>query len=196
MGHPQFPRSTGREQGAQAPTNHFRCRRCLLKGCERCYRPIHPQSRYCSDACGREAQRWRRCRASRVWRASDLGKISRREQARRYRRRIPLVVLPESFFANESTMPTVPPVDPTPDARVGQRPASNFADSSLRWCARPGCYAVFPVRSPLSPQRFCSCDCRRALRNVLDREARYRQRRRQGYHPPRRRSRPASERPP
>jgi hypothetical protein len=196
LGQAQFPLPIGSGQAPQALAGHFRCRHCLLKGCTRCYRPVHPQSRYCSAECRREAQRWRRRQASRTWRASELGKDRRREQSRRYRRRIPLVVLPESFFAHESTVPTVPPVDPTPEPREGQRPASNFADFLLRWCARPGCYVVFAVRSALSPQRFCSCGCQRALRNVLDREARYRQRRRDGYRPVRRRSRPASTGPP
>lgn len=37
-------------------------------------------------------------------------------------------------------------------------------------CSRPGCYEFFavPKRSPM--QRFCSEECRRALRRVLDRE--------------------------
>jgi hypothetical protein len=52
------------------------------------------------------------------------------------------------------------------------------------------------VATALSPQRFCSGHCRRALRNVLDREARYRRRRRAGYRPRPRRSQPASARPP
>jgi hypothetical protein len=43
-------------------------------------------------------------------------------------------------------------------------------------CHRPGCYACFsiPTRSPL--KKFCSTLCRRALRAVLQREVRWRQR--------------------
>jgi hypothetical protein len=55
---------------------------------------------------------------------------------------------------------------------------------------------VFAVGSVWSPKRFCSSGCRRALRNVLDREARYRQRRRDRDRFARQRSRPASTRPP
>jgi hypothetical protein len=42
-------------------------------------------------------------------------------------------------------------------------------------CHRPGCYERFEVsdRSPL--QRFCNADCRQALRRVLERERRLRQ---------------------
>jgi len=199
LGQSQFPPGAEAGQEPLGPARHFRCRRCLLKGCEQRFRPTHPQSRYCSDACRRHARRWRRCRASRSWRASELGKDRRREQCRRYRRRIPLVVLPESYFATGSVKPEVPAVatsSEAPQTREGQRPASKSDDFSVRPCERPGCYVWFAVASAWSPQRFCSSGCRRALRNVLDREARYRRRRREGYRPPRRRSQPAPPRPP
>lgn len=203
MGRSQFPPRGEPGQGAAAPFGHFRCRRCLLKGCEQFYRPSHPQSRYCSDHCRRESELWRRRRASWTWRASALGKRRRREQSRRYRQRIPLVVLPESYFTvqpAQSEPPSVtnpmPSATPVPETREGQRPASKSDDLSLRWCKRPGCYTVFAVHSAFSPQRFCSCGCRRALRNVLDREERYRRRRRDGYRLPRRHARPTSARPP
>jgi len=108
-------------------------------------------------------------------------------------------VLPESYFSTEPAEPVQPSLAipiPPPEGREGQRPASNFEDFSLRWCVRPGCYEVFVVRSGYSLQRFCSCGCRRALRNVLEREFRYRQRRRNGDRPRRQRSRPAPSRPP
>lgn len=181
MGPFQYSVRCGSGQGSAVASSGFRCRRCLLKGCERRYRPTHPQSRYCSAACRQEARRWRRRQASRTWRASERGKVCRREQCRRYRRRIPLVVIPE------------PPLttDPAADAACeGQRPATIPEDFSVRPCERPGCYEWFPVSSAWSPQRFCCSLCRRALRRVLDREARYRQRRRAGYRPARRPARP------
>ena len=162
--------------------------------------PLRPRSR---------ARRGRQ--ASRAWRASAPGKACRREQAQRYPRRIPLVVLPESLFTAGPAEPERSPESPAlsapaeasvlpapeaPEAREGQRPALKSDDFSLRWCERPGCYEWFAVAWALSPQRFCSSGCRRALRNVLDREARYRQRRRDGDRPLQRRSRPASMRPP
>lgn len=199
MGPIQYSVSPGPTQGPNATAGAFRCRRCLLKGCEQFYRPTHPQSRYCGDACRREARRWRRHQASRTWRASEPGKARRREQSRRYRRRIPLVVLPESYFSAEPALPESPPQPitiPVPERREGQRPASKSEDFLFRWCKRPGCYTVFPVRSAFSPKRFCSSGCRRAFRNVLDREARYRHRGRNGDRPRRQRSRPAPSRPP
>jgi hypothetical protein len=180
----QYSVPCGPTQEAADSAPRFRCRRCLLKGCERSYRPTYPQSRYCSDACQQAAQRWRRRQASLTWRASVQGKARRREQSQRYRRRIPLVVLPES---------PVPQVEAEPPraAREGQRPATIPADCSIQMCQRPGCYELFVVSPARSPQRYCCGLCRQALRRVLDREERYRCRRRGGFRPPRRRSRPA-----
>ena len=195
MGLLQYSVGCGAPQVPAAPARRFLRRRCLLKGCEQFYRPIQPQSRYCSDACRRDAQRWRRRQASRTWRASAVGQRRRREQLQRYRQRIPLPMLSEATEppAVETSVPVPPPAS---EECEGQRPGTILADFSDRPCQRPGCYVVFGVGSALSPQRFCSCDCRRALRNVLDREARYRRRRRAGYRPRRRQSRPVPSRPP
>jgi hypothetical protein len=182
LGSPQYPVCCVPAQDATAPVMPGRCRRCLLKGCERLYQPPRPQSRYCSDGCRSAARRWRRRQASRTWRASTAGKVRRREQCRRYRRRLPLVVLPE-----RPPEPVVPVPVPTATMGEGQRPATFPQDFSVRFCQRPGCYTCFAVSSDWSPQRFCCGLCRQALRRVLDREARYRQRRRRGYRPPRRR---------
>lgn len=62
--------------------------------------------------------------------------------------------------------------------REGQRPALEHEDFCERMCDRPGCYVTFWVSDPSARRRFCSVACRLALRRVLDREARYRQRRR------------------
>jgi hypothetical protein len=188
----QYSVGCGLPQEPADPARGFRRRRCLLKGCEQFYRPIQPQSRYCSESCRQDARRWRRCQASRTWRSSVAGQRRRREQSRRYRQRIPLPMLCEPP-AVETSVLVRPPI---PESREGQRPATILADFSDRPCQRPGCYVVFAVASALSPQRFCSCGCRRALRNVLDREARYRRRRRVGYRPRPRRSRPVPSRPP
>jgi hypothetical protein len=129
--------------------------------------------------------------------------MRRREQCRRARRRIPLpLVTPPT--ADEQVTTPVPvaaaaaaatPTAPV-SSREGQRPASFCGDGEMRGCQRPGCYAWFVVASASSPQRFCSCWCRRALRTVLDREARWRYRRRAGYRPRRRRARPPPAVPP
>jgi hypothetical protein len=64
-----------------------RARACLLKGCERRFRPVHPLTRYCGEPCREQARRWREWKAQHHYRQSDGGKQKRREQSRRYRQR-------------------------------------------------------------------------------------------------------------
>ena len=135
------------------------CRRlCLLKGCERSFRPRHPLGRYCSSDCCGAARRWRRQTANRRYRGSEQGKCRRRAQACRYRERV------RQRQAADSS-----PVD----SGEGYPHLQQGADS---YCRRPGCYEAFTktARSPL--QKFCSAPCRRALRRVLVRERRWRRR--------------------
>lgn len=162
MGPDSFHHVFGTEQEACQPG---RARRCLLKGCERWFRPLRPQSRYCSASCAAEARRWRCVKASRRYRASVGGRERRREQNRHYRqRRREREAIAAS--AEEAA------------ACEGKRPASGDDDFCERMCDRPGCYVTFWVSEPLASRRFCSPACRLALRRVLDREARYCQRRR------------------
>jgi hypothetical protein len=153
--------------GTRQETCHpCRERRCLLKGCERHFRPTHPQARYCSSGCRQAARRWRRRKASQRYRASAGGQERRREQQRRLRQRRREQAATTAEGAAE---------------RVGQRPAVSDEDFPQRLCDRPGCYVQFVVKHEWSCQRFCSVLCRLALRRVLDREARYRRRRRPGW---------------
>lgn len=69
------------------PRRRVRTRRCLLKGWDRIYRPDHPLQRYCSEACRRKAQKWRRWKAQQKYRATDLGRAKRKKQCRRHRKR-------------------------------------------------------------------------------------------------------------
>jgi hypothetical protein len=64
-----------------------RSRACLLKGCERPFRPVHPRTRYCSEECREAARRWREWKARHHYRQSEGGKQKRRAQNRRYRLR-------------------------------------------------------------------------------------------------------------
>lgn len=161
MGPPQYPPPCG---PTQEPSSRFGPRRCLLKGCERLFRPVRPQERYCSAACRDEAAQWRRWRSSRKYRASDGGKQCRREQARRYRER-----RRQQQSAHLEAA----------EVREGQRAAPDGQDFSGFACRRPGCYVLVPIEPSVPQRRFCSCPCRLALRRVLDREARWRKRRRQ-----------------
>lgn len=161
MGPTQRPIERVGVQGAwpQCCSPRPRRRACLLKGCERPFVPAHPQARYCSAACQAGARRWRRWRASRAYRRSDQGQARRREQSRRYRERLRQA---EERCDSAETAP-----------REGQRAADDLEKSC---CARPGCYELFvpSSRSPL--KKCCGGLCRRALRRVREREARWRRR--------------------
>jgi hypothetical protein len=160
LGPPSFHHLSTPRQGA----SHARpARRCLLKGCERWFRPPYPQSRYCCRECREAARRWRRAQASRRYRASAAGRERRRAQQQRYRQR-----RRERAAASADVAA----------AREGQRPACPGEDFAESLCARPGCYVVVWVNPTRSRRRFCSLACCLALRRVLDREARYRRRRR------------------
>jgi len=150
--------------GQEARQPH-RARRCLLKDCERWFKPSRPQSRYCSGGCAAAARRWRQVKASRRYRASDGGRARRREQNRRYRQR------------RRQRQKAAASADARA-AREGQRPAAGDEDFCERMCDRPGCYVTFWVSEQSACRRFCSSACRLALRRVLEREWRYRQRRR------------------
>jgi hypothetical protein len=76
-----------RISGNRRQVRHPRGRACLLKGCERRFRPVHPQTRYCSEECREEARRWREWKARHHYRQSEGGKQKRRAQSRRYRLR-------------------------------------------------------------------------------------------------------------
>jgi hypothetical protein len=170
--------------------HHPRCRRCLLKGCERWFLPSRPQARYCSPHCQQAARRWRRWQATQRYRASDHGKQRRRDQSRRYRRRVRQRPDVQPVAATPASEPVATSAAP-PLAAEGQRPAEFAEQNAGQPCQRPGCYDCFPP-SPRSPQqRFCSSSCRQALRRVRQREDRCRQRRRRGV-----RSRPCCGRSP
>jgi hypothetical protein len=140
-----------------------RLRRCLLKGCACLFRPQHPQTRYCSEACRHKARRWRRWYASQRYRHTEHGRQQRRQQSQRYRQRLHQ----RQRAAADAAAP-----------REGQRPAATAEDFGKRPCDRPGCYELFTLPHDHSCKRFCSLACCQALRRVLDREARYRARRR------------------
>lgn len=95
-------------------------------------------------------------KANRRYRASENGKACRREQACRYRQR-----LKERRVCEPS------------EEREGYHKAGG---SKVFRCDRPGCYERFhrTSRSPL--KKYCSSVCRQALRRVLVREARWRDR--------------------
>jgi hypothetical protein len=195
VGVPSSPSASG---PTPAREGRRRCRRCLLKGCEQPFRPAYPQQRYCSDGCRLQAAQWRRWQSCRRYRTSAAGQQCRQQQSRRYRQRqrqqraarweetlrsIEAQVARE-VEAAAKVSPEAAQLELTPP-REGQRPAAQPEDFSGRPCQRPGCYVLFAQRPGVPQQRFCSCRCRHALRCVLDREARWRDRRRRRGRSPR-----------
>jgi hypothetical protein len=152
----------------QRPRGRY-SRVCLLKGCERLFQPSHPLHRYCSKSCQEAARQWRRWRAAQRYRATAQGQQQRREQSRRYRER-----------QRQRRVAAAAPVGQETVAaeREGQRAAELSEDFAGTPCRRPGCYELFQVHAHEPPQRFCCAGCRRALRRVVDRETRWRRRRR------------------
>ncbi len=94
-----------------------RPRQCLLKGCERRFRPKHARQRYCSPQCREAARAWSGWKARRVYRATAAGKQKRERQSQRYRKRVKERKPPEKEAVPEA-------------ARVISR---NF----FRWLLRP-----------------------------------------------------------
>jgi hypothetical protein len=92
---PSEDRSTGEKNqaghrrigGSRRGVRRPRGRACLLKGCERRFRPLHSRTRYCSEECREKAQRWREWKARHHYRQTEGGKQKRRAQSRRYRLR-------------------------------------------------------------------------------------------------------------
>jgi hypothetical protein len=74
--------------------------------------------------------------------------------------------------AGSTPRPRVKPLSsPSPHPRVVTRLTRFFGPL----CDRPGCHAP-PTPSPRNPARYCGSSCRQALRNVLDRERKWRSR--------------------
>jgi hypothetical protein len=70
------------------PRRRPRGRQCLLKGCERWFRPQRARERYCSPECREAARKWSHWKAQQRYRATATGKKKRNGQSRRYRERV------------------------------------------------------------------------------------------------------------
>jgi hypothetical protein len=91
LGPPESPTSHPENQaGGQRKrlARRARSRRCLLKGCEKSFRPQQARQRYCSEPCRKAARSWSRWKAQESYRATAAGKEKRNGQSRRYRQRV------------------------------------------------------------------------------------------------------------
>lgn len=146
-----------RESG-QRPGRRPRTRCCLLKGCERHFRPQRARQRYCSDECRRAARRWSRWKAQYSYRATAAGKERRNGQSRRYRQRVrnrrsatPEEAVPEAarVITHNFFRPLLRPAW----LLRGIRPAAALAPPALLFArvpARPG--TSLPTRTSLAPR--------------------------------------------
>lgn len=91
MSPPQDPPQQSTNQAGLSPrcvARRARQRKCLLKGCEKWFRPRWPTSRYCRQECRTAARRWREWKARHKYRKAEAGRQKRRAQSRRYRERV------------------------------------------------------------------------------------------------------------
>lgn len=143
-----------RNASSCAKSNSFRLRVCLRKGCGRTYRPVRGNQRYCQDPhCLREVKRWQSAKRQR--RARKKANVRHKHAADERRRR----------FERKAARRTA-----TADAWSRTTPKSERLPADI--CDRPGCYQP-PRFSVTQKTRYCSKDCRDAVRRVRERERKW-----------------------
>ena len=166
-------------QGCRRRRSQPRRRRCLLKGCGRWFQPRHHWQRYCDEPCAKSARRWAEKRRQRRYRQSAKGRKRRRQASSSYRGRQKQKLAQPTCQAEQRSPDEAPEAPP---AEAGQDPRP---PDPVETCDRPGCYEHLSSQERHSGRRFCSAPCWRALRTVLQREARWRVRLRAEGHRPR-----------
>ena len=169
---------TPRSRRAARPLQ--RRRTCLRKGCGRVYSPSRWNQRYCQEpGCQQLVKRWQAAKRQRAHRRLPQNR-KRHAEAEAKRRR-----------------DRAAQTRPNDDADVEKTPDQDRAWSRSKkipgeFCDRPGCYGPLPEHSR-APARYCSPDCRQAVRRVHDRERKWLSR--NGYRAQRVRSRQTSAAP-
>jgi hypothetical protein len=105
MGPPENPTRQIEKQEAHGRKRQVcrpRPRQCLLKGCERRFRPQHARQRYCSPQCREAARAWSGWKARRVYRATAAAKQKRNRQSQCYRKRVKERKPPEKEAVSET----------------------------------------------------------------------------------------------
>ena len=140
------------------PAHRPRTRPCLLKGCERPFRPRRARERYCSPECRRAAREWSRWKAQQRYRATAAGKEQRNGQSRRYRERVrnrqpttPEEALPEA--ARVITPDFFRPLLRSPRLLSGIRRTAAVARPAVLFARVPACGgAGLAARAALAPR--------------------------------------------
>jgi hypothetical protein len=140
---------------------------CLRRGCYRVYWARRWNQRYCQDPeCRKLVRRWQAAKRQQQRRQQPEVRQAHAaaERQRRVRRRVAAV--------DQNPRPpdkAVSAEEKQNDRRGAWSRSKNF---SVPFCDRPGCYDA--VReSCRCPARYCSDDCRRALKRVRDRERKW-----------------------
>jgi hypothetical protein len=133
-----------------------RLRLCLRKGCGRKYQPVRWNQRYCQEPeCRRRVRRWQAARRQAKHRQDEFAKARHAEAQHVRRQRIK--------SASQGGQ--------NPEVTSARGHAPEVSCSLL--CDRPGCYEL-PVTSIRNPARYCCPACRQAVRNIQDRERKWR----------------------
>lgn len=142
-----------RSDGRRRP----RWRICLRKGCGREFLARSWNHRYCHDPdCARELARWS-ARKRQQRRRADVEIREEHREAERRRRK----VAREAATALPEVVATVP-----------EESARGHAAKGERICDRPGCFEA-PAMALSGESRYCSAECRTAVRRVVDRERKW-----------------------
>jgi len=135
-------------------------RLCLRKHCGNRFQPVRWNQRYCQQAhCLREVRRWQATKRQRRCRQSPQQR-QQHAQAERQRRK---------QKKQQATLPNTATKQPTSGPH---RAWSRSKNSGEDFCDRPGCYDA-RRSSSRATARYCSDDCRQALRRVTDRERKW-----------------------
>ncbi|MCY2980082.1 MAG: hypothetical protein NTU79_15550 [Planctomycetota bacterium] len=103
--------------------------------------------------------------ANKKYRESEKGKLARANQAKRYRERI------------EQEKAGAMAESEKKHAQDGSREGYNKEQSNKKSCCqRPGCYGRFDPHPRAPHQKYCGPECYKAMRRVLIREKKWRER--------------------
>lgn len=135
-------------------------RLCLRKNCGNRFQPVRWNQRYCQQAdCLREVRRWQAAKRQRRRRQSPQQRQQHAQAERQRRSRKKQQAAPQHTTAQRPA---------SSSDRAWSRSNNSFED----FCDRPGCYDA-RRSSSRTAAKYCSDDCRQALRRVTDRERKW-----------------------
>lgn len=140
---------------------------CLRKGCGRIYQARRWNQRYCQrPECLKLVRRWQAAKRQKERRRRPEARATHAAAERQRRARRP------AEGSRQTRSQCTPKSDDDQDQAPDQGAWSRSRNFSAPFCDRPGCYEA--VRSSCRCQaRYCSDDCRQAVRRVLDRERKW-----------------------